>query len=226
MTDDKSLRVWAYRLGKRLVRAVRNPGSPKRADNAFATHLPILIGMGRLVKVRKVVEFGCGPYSTPLFLNRLAFPYLQSLQSYENDAHWLSQIAALAGNDPRLTLTPVHGPMSSVIDQVEFQGADLVFVDDSHSVAQRALTIRAVGSHCHPLNLVIIHDYEQEAYREAARMFAHSFSFTAMSPQTGIVWNEAQIEVVRLRKLNRLIRRHSRRVKAEDVDYWLEIAEP
>src|ERR1044071_885749 len=51
--------------------------STPRAHNDYATHIPILIGLARLREIRRVLEFGCGRYSTLTFLKASAFPHLE-----------------------------------------------------------------------------------------------------------------------------------------------------
>ena len=79
-----------------------------RSLNDYATHIPILIGLARLREVRSVLEFGCGHFSTLTFLNRSAFPHLESLLSIENDDSWAATIEQAAKHDPRWTLQVVE----------------------------------------------------------------------------------------------------------------------
>src|SRR5213083_1622075 len=113
MELNSALRLSRYvvrRLGA-LVRGDR----PERAKNPYATHLPILVGIARLLKVKRVLELGCGQYSTSTFLDRSAFPDLITLHSLENDRHWIEKMSEMIRKDPRASLSFVDGPMSSAI---------------------------------------------------------------------------------------------------------------
>jgi len=91
--------------------------SAPRALKDYATHIPILIGLARLRKVRSVLEFGCGHYSTLTFLNASAFPHLERLHSIENDDSWAQTIEEAARNDHRWRLQLVDGEIAeSVVD--------------------------------------------------------------------------------------------------------------
>lgn len=218
-----ALRTGAYRRTRRTLKAVKAHFAPKRAQNAYATHLPVLIGLAYLIHPRRVIEFGCGHYSTLTFLDRACFPDLEQLDSYETDAEWCSSVAEAAGDDPRISLKLVGKPMSAAVVSIAFADYDLVFIDDSHSSAERAATIAEIGRHCAPANVVVIHDYEIEAYRDASNPFRNRFRFTALNPNTGVVWNEVPIRKSELRRLNRLIRKHSRHLDPADVLGWVQV---
>lgn len=219
-----ALRDGAYRRTRRILRAVDVRFLlPQRAENAYATHLPILIGIAQLVRPRKVLEFGCGLFSTTAFLARTCFPDLEQLDSYETDPEWWERIGKVVANDPRISLRLVEEPMSSAVRHIDFADYDLVFIDDSLSVAERCTTIAEVARHCSPTNVVVLHDYENKMYLNAARSFRNHFRFTALNPNTGIVWNEAPISKSGLRHLNRLIRRHSQHLDPADIQGWMRV---
>jgi hypothetical protein len=191
-----------------------------RADNPYATHLPVLIGLARLLKIRKVLEFGCGQYSTLTFLDRQAFPDLVSLDSFEHDPDWIAQLSAHITADPRVKLNHVRDSIREVIPRLDFADYDLIFIDDSLTAPERAATIGAVAGNCHPSNCTVIHDYEVEDYRRAARAFRHRFAFTAFNPQTGVVWNNGVLKRSQLKALDALIKQYSRKHSAEDARLW------
>ncbi len=80
----------------------------KRADNPYATHVPILVALSQLLNVRHVLEMGCGQYSTLTFLDTSIFPELVSLHSIENDHAWAEKITTLVNGDPRFRLSYVE----------------------------------------------------------------------------------------------------------------------
>ena len=58
--------------GWRKLKSVLRP-LPPRAENAYATHIPVLVGLGSIRRIERVLEFGCGHYSTKTFLRRSVF---------------------------------------------------------------------------------------------------------------------------------------------------------
>src|SRR5437016_13483683 len=105
-----------------------------RSKNPAATHIPILIALSKLITVNKVIELGTGLYSTPLFLNRSVYPFLQSLHSYENNVSWINKVKQSI-KDPRLNLVEVNGPMYSAASELDFSAFDIILIDDSVTIA-------------------------------------------------------------------------------------------
>jgi hypothetical protein len=210
---------------KNTLRLVANAISQpaERAANPYATHVPVLIGLSRLLNVRRVVEYGCGQYSTLTFLNRLAFPRLVELRSLENDAEWFEKMAKDVGNDPRAEMIWVNGPMSSVVPSVEMGGCDLVFLDDSANADERAATIQSVAAKRMHSTVVVIHDYETLEYRRAARAFTNRFNFNSLNPNTGVLWNNAPVDLNALRSLNKSIKRYADYLPLSDVEGWVRV---
>lgn len=207
---------------KKTLRLVKNAITQpaERADNPYATHVPVLVGLANLLNVRRVVEYGCGEYSTLTFLNRSAFPGLVELRSLENDAEWFARMAQQVGDDPRVEMIHVDGLMSLVVPDIDMSGCDLVFLDDSTDVDERAATIQAVAAKRMDSTVIVIHDYEMLEYRRAAGAFKNRFNFNSLNPNTGIVWNKAPVDVRKLRSLNKLIKQHSECLHLSDIDGW------
>ncbi len=192
--------------------------STPRAQKDYATHLPILIGLASIREIRSVLEFGCGYYSTRTFLNRSAFPDLEKLQSIENDASWAESIKEIAKNDERWMLNLVDGEIADSVTHLDLEAFDLVLVDDSKNSAQRAATIHAVAA-CQPERpWIVIHDYEVEEYRSAARSFEQRYAFKTYTPQTGLVCNKPASEV---KSLGSRLKEHGRNLQPDDVEGWL-----
>ena len=186
--------------------------SPPRALNDYATHIPILIGLAGVRQIRSVLEFGCGRYSTLMFLNRSAFPRLERLESVENDDAW-----AEVTNDPRWTLKLIDGEISDSVSGLDLEQFDLILIDDSKTSAQRAATIRAVARQQPQHPWVVIHDYEIDEYRNAATAFKHRYPFKSYNPQTGVVSN-SPVNVAKL--LDRQIKQNST-LEPDDITGWL-----
>jgi hypothetical protein len=198
-------------------------GPPARADNPYATHLPVLIGIAQLFKVERVLEFGCGLHSTLTFLDRSIFSDLEVLHSFDNNLSWVNKITIMTSNDTRPKIEFVDGPVNSVVKDINFQNYDLIFIDDSMTAEERVTTIRAVTRNISPLNMVVIHDFEVDIYRDSVKTFEYQFPFTALNPNTGIAWNQTPIDVNCLKKLNKIISRHSRHIQPDNQADWLRI---
>lgn len=138
----------------------------------YASHLPVLRALLDTYPIRRVLEFGAGPYSTPLFLDSP----LGELVSVEPDPEWQEKVGT---GDERHVVVPSHdGPLDF----------DLILIDDGTCEAERNETIRRVLPDKPPL--VVVHD--AEVYRstifELARDRCLFISF--LKPQTAIVWDE------------------------------------
>jgi hypothetical protein len=196
-----------------------------RAANPFTTHIPILIGLSRLFEVRRVIEFGCGNYSTKLFLDRNVFPQLTELRSYENNHAWHRDTAAALADDSRARLSYIEGKMASVVGQILRRPCDLIFVDDSGTVVERTRTIVQVMKHRHPASLIVIHDFQTKAYFQAAVASSPHFAFDALNPHTGLLWRTGTIDYERLNRLNRLVATKSASLEPADVQGWHTVFE-
>jgi predicted O-methyltransferase YrrM len=139
--------------------------------NTYASHLPVLRRLFQGAEIRTVLEFGGGLYSTPWFLKHL--PPNGRLNTVERDPEWAEKVRT---NDQRHVVSAVR---SSTWD------ADLVFIDDGDSVAERIKTIRQAVK-AKPKGLVVIHDFEH--YRQEAR-FNNVVTFDQRTPWTGVMWN-------------------------------------
>ncbi len=159
----------------------------------YATHLPVLRALGRHLPIRSVLEFGAGLYSTCEFLNRGSFPHLDSLVSIEDDAGWRKRMADFI-DDPRW-ICPLVPPIDGLLESPV--GFDLIFIDDGLQVSERVLTIKAVAEASVPC-IVVIHDFEQMAYQQAAD-FKHLHFFTQAVPWTAVLWNTHRPELFQLK---------------------------
>ena len=186
-----------------------------RAANDYATHVPILIGLATVRKIKTVLEFGCGHYSTLTFLNRSAFPDLERLHSVENDASWAETIQAVI-KDQRWRLQLVDGEIAESVSLLDLEAFDLILIDDSKTSAQRKATIRAIASRWPQRAWIVIHDYEVDEYQKACRSFKYRYTLRAYNPQTGLVGNSAIREA---RSLDRLLKKN-KDLEPDDIDGW------
>src|SRR6185436_14853749 len=117
---SKSIRRGVVRL-KVLSQPLRNKlaGIAPRSSNEYATHIPILVGIAQRFTIRRVLELGCGVFSTPTFLNTKVFMDLEQLHSYETDSSWFDKSVTVFANDRRCRLQFVYGAMSSSLAETE-----------------------------------------------------------------------------------------------------------
>jgi len=191
--------------------------STPRAVNDYATHIPILIGLSRLRKIRHVLEFGCGHYSTLTFLNRSAFPHLERLHSIENDDSWAQAIQE-STQDDRWTLQLVNGEIAESVAHLDLESFDLILIDDSKTSVQRAATIRAIASKQPKHPWMVIHDFEVDEYRQAASGFNHRHRFRAYNPETGVVANEMN----EWKMIDRVIKSKAKLFEPDAIAEWID----
>jgi LmbE family N-acetylglucosaminyl deacetylase len=177
--------------------------------------MPVLIGLSRMYKPRRILEFGAGQYSTPLFLNREVFSEVELLHSLENGSTWKPRLEELAAGDSRLKLSFTDAPLDKLVPGLNFADYDLVFVDDNPRSHQ------AVADHCVPSNVIIIHDYNEVQYHPDHSPCDHLYESQAMWPSTAIFWNQGWISQKRLENMDWRIRHHAGETAIDDWVKWL-----
>ena len=193
---------------------------PPRSADAYATCVPVLAGLAALIQPKRVLEFGCGNFSTQTFLDRSVFPTLCELHSLENDPSWAERMRDAAGADPRLKLDTVQGPIAAAAEQIDPSKYDLVLIDDSTSLDERVATIRTCAQRPCGEAVFVVHDFEQDAYRRAAEGFRSRYRLAGLNPNSGVLWNGSRLTRSDLRALDRTIRRHRDRLSPADVAGW------
>lgn len=122
--------------------------APNGVGSGYGSHQPALRGLARFTKICSVIEFGAGTYSTHLFLDREAFPCLETLVTVESSPEWAEKVRT---NDPRHKMTVM--PPERFSDFTKEMRADFVFLDCApngirHSLKGQALTMAPiVGIH-------------------------------------------------------------------------------
>lgn len=147
----------------------------------YGSHLPFLAWIGQHMRpISSVLELGAGKFSTPMWLNRDYFPQVESVVSVEHDERWLPLV-----NDPRLRV--VHTDVALYAEALmDLSPYDLVFVDNGTCAEERVRAITAVLA-CTSVPLVVLHDWENESYRWAARE-GYSWVITDdATPQTALL---------------------------------------
>jgi len=148
----------------------------------YGSHRRVLETAGAVWPVRRVVEFGAGRHSTPLFLDRAVFPVLSSLITYESDQAWAAEVRRLAGADERLTV--VACSESDAIDAtLTMQPADLAFVDGLDA-KWRVPTAKAAARKA---RVVVIHDAENPTYHGALAVKPKCYVYTREVPWTAVL---------------------------------------
>ena len=202
-----------YRLSRLL-----DGRRPSRSRMDYATHLPILVGLSQSLRVKRVLELGSGKYSTSTFLDKNLFRELTQLDTFDTDASWASQVREWTKGDPRMTLRLTLGPMCQVVQGIDLSGYDLVFIDDSTTVDERAATIKCIAEK-QTARLAVIHDFEIPEYRRSCKMFRNKYEVRGLNPSTGVVWNSG-IRKEQLTRVNSIICDNSAIVDPSDVKRW------
>ena len=205
-----------------LLRFSKNGYIPPHGQDPFATHLPILAAIGRLFKIERVLELGCGQYSTLTFLQPKVFPYLKVLHSYESDSLWVEKIASMVKDDPRVKVVCIENSLESFVNTIQFERYDLVFIDNSMIYEERAKTIKAVVEKYSPNNLLVVHDFEAEIYQQAMCAVPNQFVFEALIPNTGMGWKDLSFDTIKLKEVNTLIKENSMKIHVDDLDGWIK----
>jgi hypothetical protein len=143
-----------------------------------ASHLPILIGLGTMLPIKSVFEFGAGMYSTTTFLNRDVYPLVDRFTSLESDLTWAQKVLDAVPGDDRIQFinsTEHYAP----------SGYDLVFVDNGPE-QHKIETIRYMTLDFGSNGLYVIHDSECGTYANEIRKFTHSWFFYDFNPATAV----------------------------------------
>lgn len=217
-----------YKIRRLLRQAIEYPetiGRVVRHNNAFATHIPVLTALGHIIPIRRVLEFGSGTISTLLFLNPSVFPYVESLVSYENDNDWYQMVRSQTA-DPRLDLYFVQGHMHTIIESLDLSNFDLIFVDDSKSAEQRSQTITQLALRKDEITgLVVVHDFEQLAYRRAASPFVYRKRIRAFNPEVGLLWTRNDLDPRVFKQIDRLVKTNAPHIPPDNIDEWTKVVE-
>jgi hypothetical protein len=201
----------------------RGIGLSRRSEQPYATHIPVLVGVAAAIKPRRLIEFGCGTFSTLSFLDDVAFPSIEVVDSYENNKEWFEQISReLPPNSP-IRLHLVIGDMYRTIDGASTPDASMIFVDDSPSAEERVQTVQGIARCCGTEPVVVLHDYNLWRLRLAARNFQNRLSFDAFNPQCGVLWNGRPERRLALKRVSDIIRRYARSIPPGDVRRWRRV---
>lgn len=173
-------------------------------NDPYATHIPVLESIGSVIAPRTILEMGCGKYSTPLFCDPNVYPDA-SVFSWDTDGGWIDTIQKQLGKNAPKSMVHVLIPMARYAEYSFLEPFELIFVDDSDSLELRSSTIRTVAKKKLKNSIVVIHDYEQPLYQEAAEDFEHILVYTNFVPHTAIAWNGNTLSKQNIRSLKEQI---------------------
>jgi hypothetical protein len=222
--DSRGLLLSGFRKALGVIGTVTRRRLPPRNAIDYATHVPILVGLGCSLRITKILEFGAGLYSTLTFLNLSAFPDVTSVSTIESDSDWISRVYAEAKDDPRLRIWHVPEPIESILPELNLSLYDLVLVDSSTEAASRAALIRELADRFTGTCLVVIHDFENDLYKRAAKGFLSRVDYSAFNPCTGVLWHSMRDGEKRaLKSIRRIISRYAKALAPDDVESWATV---
>ncbi len=164
-------------------------GLEESSEEPYRSHIPVLMQLSQSLKPRRIAEFGMGHFSTSVFLDRARFPFVEKLTSFEDDPEWFSIITKEHPPNPGFEANLVSSPMWKAAIKLCASDYDLIFVDDSKNVRDRAKTLlalrRAKGITKGPL--VVVHDVELWQLRAITFLFPGRKYFRELCPQTGVL---------------------------------------
>jgi hypothetical protein len=207
-------RSQATKLYNRSIRLANRSAEP------YATHVPVLVGVAAAIRPQSLIEFGSGSFSTLSFLDDVAFPTIQRVDSYENNLEWFEQVRQGIPANTRVHLHYIEGDMYRAVDSAKTPSASMIFIDDSPSAEARVPTVEEVARLCGTGPVVVLHDNDLWRLRLATRKFEHRISFNAFNPQCCVMWHGHPERKLMLQALNRSIRRHAARIPLTDIRAW------
>ncbi len=131
--------------------------APDGTGTGYGSHQPALRAIARFTKIRTVIEFGAGEFSTHLFLDQKAFPDLTALMTFEHKGEWAKQVWV---DDKRFTLV-ITSP-DNFKDLSQGKKADLVFLDCAPLGARQKLIPHALSL----APIFAIHDYQERTLKK------------------------------------------------------------
>ena len=198
-------------------------GLAQIAGEPYATHVPVLVGVAAACKPKLLIEYGSGTFSTLCFLDDVAFPSLQKVESYENNREWLEQIQKKIPQNALVNLHFVEGEMYHAVEGANTTNASMIFIDDSPSAEARVPTVKEVARCCGTEPVVVLHDYNLWRLRLAARKFDNRISFDAFNPQCCAMWHGHPERKSIFKKVNRIIHQHAGHIALTNVREWKKV---
>lgn len=150
------------------------------------THIPVLTLLGILYPIKSILELGSGD-STKVFLNEIVYSYLKRLDVVENGPQFCKD-NLLAISKEHIKCVPFlkDGKMARCIELMDLDNYEMIFIDDSTELKDRVETIKYVTKKA-TSPLIVIHDFENEAYQQAVYGGYDSFVFDFHLPYTAVL---------------------------------------
>jgi len=204
------------------------PSAPASSE-PYGSHVPVLAVLAMYLRPRRVLELGCGLYSTPMFLDSACWPSLEHLTSIETDDQWFQRVVSVVGRDPRWRPHIVESGGSvaqwlrSGRNDLNVGRYDLIFVDDSANDVERRRTLSALFS-AHPRCPIVVHDVEKARLRSCVWARGPYIIFDAFSPQTGLCNLSAGAELSKLKRANAVLRTlRNQALTASSLREWVAV---
>ncbi len=145
---------------------------PEKRWFESASHVPVLVLIPKLFKIKRVLEIGAGELSTFLFLDRQIYPELTELTSVEDSFYWSEKMSSFI-NDSRWVLSHKEIPQD---------GFDLVFIDGPQEVERRQQVLSSIGD-----GLTAVHDFDDLQYSKKVTSRLHKFIFDFVKPWSALL---------------------------------------
>ena len=182
-----------------------------------ATHVPILIGLGLNLKVRRVLELGSGDNSTPLFLDRRVFPEVTEVVSFEDSPEWMERMKA-----------KIEDSRAKFVDAIpeDIYLFDLILVDNAECtrrVAAIERILKNINDNIEVLHdpIVVVHDTENPPYTEALKSFPCVHRFESYDPATSVAWVLEPGPRGKIRTVADFVQLKADSIPANDVEGWI-----
>lgn len=172
-------------------------------DKKYSSHQPLLISVAKAMKIKKIVEFGSGLFSTKLFLDTNHFPHLQSLISFEDNPEWFAKMVTEVIPQEIMHKTHLYKSVGgnkkcrlcccSEEDALLLSDgyrADLVFVDGSSPRWRNPTAVHAKKI----APLIVMHDVENSRYSEAVNAFKYRFLYKQRVPYTALLSDTIEVK--------------------------------
>ena len=162
------------------------------------SHVPVLERIPQFFTIKTVIEFGCGKFSTPTFMNKSIYPDLENLFSYETNPNWLKLVHAIFKDDKRLRIKLIPDNVNKIKRNLDTFPVDLVFVDGVRS--HRAYILKNLKFLS---DLIVLHDAEcrrKRYLRAKVKSFKYRYFYTppncSMRGKTVILSNKIKVDSI------------------------------
>lgn len=156
----------------------------------YSTHLEVTVACavrsGMLWPGSKILELGCGDYSTPV-LASISAAQDRPLTIISSDRNWSARYKYLVGN--RIDIQSIDWPEWPRVTFEDTYG--MVLVDNEQTVKQRLGLVKRLASRA---NLIVLHDanaVERDRYswHPTLRLFRYLYVHRQLRPYTAVMSN-------------------------------------